>query len=212
MRAAWSTLALLLLPWGAGCFHSTKPEPKPEASSAAPDISSSSVGIAFKSSGRTSRKATTRNGCYAELAHDMLWRIGELRRRYPQFAKMNPEDLSWQEPVITNEKLWIGFRYENAAELAPATDAKSGVFPPARAFLKEDGIALRVYFFTGNWPGHASVQPKLLDEMKITYFVDVPDPVLQQKLVAELDQIVAQLTAELASDPSRRCAVPGKKP
>ncbi|MHB8872867.1 MAG: hypothetical protein ACYC8T_04205 [Myxococcaceae bacterium] len=177
MRTA---LAIALAVLFAGC-HASKP-----------DQSVATVGITFKSTGPRSKRATTRNDCYEDYAREVLVRTGGLRERHAQFARMDPEDLRWQEPIVTNEKLWIAFRYENAVKTDPeAKDSKPSLHVAPQAFLSPDAIALRMYFLTGEWKGETLQDPKLIGEMKVVYFIEVPDAAVRQKLSAEIDAILA---------------------
>jgi hypothetical protein len=160
----------------AGC-RSTKPD-------------MASVGIAFKSTGPKSKYASTRNHCYAELAHEVLRRVGELRTRFPQFARMDPEDLRWQEPVVTNDKLWIAFRYESAVEWGPPEKEGKTLHPVPKAYLSPEGISLRIYFLTGPWTGDADLTPKAIGKMKVAAFVEVPDAAADKKLGEEIGRII----------------------
>ena len=178
MRPALVLLAALAL---AAC-HSAKP-----------DVAS--VGITFKSTGPKSKRASTRNHCYAELAHEVLKKVGELRSRFPQFAHMDPDDLRWQPPVVTNDKLWIAFRYESAVEWDPHEKEGDSLHPVPKSYSSPDGISLRMYFLTGPWTGDADVTPKAIGKMKIAAFVEVPSSAADKKLGEELGRIIDEEAA-----------------
>ena len=178
MRPALAILAAL----GLAACHAAKP-----------DVAS--VGITFKSTGPKSKKATTRNHCYADLAHKVLRRVGELRQRFPQFAHMDPEDLRWQEPVVTNDKLWIAFRYDSAVEWDPSEKDAKTLHPVPKVYLDRDGISLRIYFLTGPWTGDADYAPKAIGRMKVAFFVEVPDTAADKKLGEEIARIIDDAAA-----------------
>jgi hypothetical protein len=195
MRTRLLTLALLLTLGGCPA-HKTDP-------------SLSSVGIAFKPTGPKSKRAATRNQCYDQIARQVLRRVGELRQRHRPFAHIDPEDLSWQSPVVTNERLWIAFRYDHAVTLVEeGAESKGELRPKPKSFSDPEGLALRVYFFTGPWRGEADVPLKVIEEMKVAYFLEAADLKLGVQLRKELDRILDEEAARQAGQcrPEKRRA------
>lgn len=157
----------------------------------------SSMGVAFKSTGPKSKRAGNRNQCQEDLALEVLQSLETLRPRYKQFAQFETDDLDWESPEVKNERLWIAFRFDHAAVWGvPTPEERASLRPVPRSYSNADGMALRMYFYTGAWTGTGEVKPKTVGDVSVVYFVETPEVEQGDKLRAEIDRLLDEASAK----------------